>query len=98
MENTGDTTTYQANLHHEHIQSLTVKNDISHEWSGLNVKVVLRRDRTGTGETEEGAWFKLLAEHGRGGEDWRGGRCGFMFGTMAMGGGYQAQLQTSLDE
>lgn len=30
------------------------------------MKTVSGRDRTGTGETEEGAWLKLLAERGHG--------------------------------
>lgn len=51
-------------------------------------------------ETEGGAWFKLLAERGHGGEDRRGWRRELMFGTMVMGekGSYQAQLQASLNE
>ncbi len=54
------------------MKSLTLKNDTLHEWSELNEKTVSGRERTGTGETEESAWFKLLAERGHGGEDWRG--------------------------
>jgi len=50
------------------MKSLTVKNDTLHEWSELNVKTVSGRDGIGRGETEESAWFKLLAERGMEGE------------------------------
>lgn len=54
------------------MKSHTMKYDTVYEWSELNVKTVLGRDRIGKGETEESAWFKLLAEHGHGGVKSRG--------------------------
>lgn len=72
----------------------------SEEWymNGLNVKIVVSNDRTETGEETKVVQIAGQAWT-QGGDGWKGGKEVFTFGTMAMGGGgYQAQLQTSLNE